>query len=838
MREEQVANGVNFLVHPKVKTAPLSQRISFLENKGLTPEEIQVALSRVEAGQGDLSATAGGGGGDPATSSAPFSAEASVPLWRQVAVPGALVVGAVGALGTYYAASRSSERGGPNHQSGELSHANGTTAAAGRIPYSSGGAGAEPRGMLAEGEDAASAAAHAEGAYSQERLAHSQRLLPFDGGSVADAGPGPGPGEEASSLLSGEFRRLAETMEQQTGHLVEAVGAMKALASRAEQDSSSLLAARVSSHTSELRAELGTIKQLLLLQARVEGGVAAPAAGGGAAIAAASGTGNGGGERAKTMAMASPEIGADGAEYKRGRSGEGIGGGGDEGVKGATENQANGLGGANNRLPSAKDLEREKAEEAADKLAAEEGVLAATARRKDVARAALAALLADNAPQAAKDGIAMLRMLVANLVNQPNVPRYRRIATSNDNFKKRLLPLEGHRAMMEAVGFKPKGSLWEWTWHEDSGPSASSNNKAVLEDVVKAIDALVRPNGPPLSSAAPAVLATAAPTPASTSLTPPALASTAAGSKQPAVAGSDGGTAVSEANDVMARQQPRFLDMAAVGAGGGNVSGARSDAGTGFPRQPSGGATATKAVLAAAAEVNGAAGDGKDSNACEIARLSGGVPAATTAGGSIVEASTREAAMVSAKAKAAKAASPRGNSCGFDAVAVGPGAPPASMAEVAAAIQRGHEPPGIRVVEDRLSADAQSLVTPSQLSPPKPWEVFAGASATGATAAAETKKQGGVGERAGEGAGGNGRRGGVKGADGRNIESDVAAADGAKKGTQTWRDRAVRLPVIELTSHPAGAARRAGPVREDRDVSVPAMDGRTSVTEDALRKRK
>lgn len=33
MREEQIANGVKFLVHPKVKTAPLSQRISFLENK-------------------------------------------------------------------------------------------------------------------------------------------------------------------------------------------------------------------------------------------------------------------------------------------------------------------------------------------------------------------------------------------------------------------------------------------------------------------------------------------------------------------------------------------------------------------------------------------------------------------------------------------------------------------------------------------------------------------------------------------------------------------------------------------------------------------------------------
>lgn len=33
MREDQVENGVKFLVHPKVTTAPLSQRISFLENK-------------------------------------------------------------------------------------------------------------------------------------------------------------------------------------------------------------------------------------------------------------------------------------------------------------------------------------------------------------------------------------------------------------------------------------------------------------------------------------------------------------------------------------------------------------------------------------------------------------------------------------------------------------------------------------------------------------------------------------------------------------------------------------------------------------------------------------
>ena len=79
---------------------------------------------------------------------------------------------------------------------------------------------------------------------------------------------------------------------------------------------------------------------------------------------------------------------------------------------------------------------------------------------------------------------------------------------------------------------------------------------------------------------------------------------------------------------------------------------------------------------------------------------------------------------------------------------------------MAAAIQRGDEPPGIRVVEDRLSADAQSLVAPSQSSPspPKPWEVFAGAAATGVVSAVSAENRGVGGERArGDGVGNGGR---------------------------------------------------------------------------------
>lgn len=221
-----------------------------------------------------------------------------------------------------------------------------------------------------------------------------------------------------------------------------------------------------------------------------------------------------------------------------------------------------------------------------------------------------------------------------------------------------------------------------------SGPSASSNNKAVLEDVVKAIDAVARPNGPPLSSATPTTVpVAAAPTPAAASLAPPATATststpTAASTNQRTAVG-HGGAAVSEANGVL-RQRPRFTDTTRVGAAGGGgggvegsrggkVSGAIADASAGLSR-PSGRVTTTNDVLAAAAEVNGAAGD----SAREAARLSGDVKAAASAGGSVVEAPTGEESPV----VVAVAAGPSENSLGIDGVAVEPGAPPASMAEV------------------------------------------------------------------------------------------------------------------------------------------------------------
>ncbi|RLN27347.1 hypothetical protein BBJ28_00013101 [Nothophytophthora sp. Chile5] len=46
IRDELVEQGVRFLQHPKVQDTPLSERLLFLEKKGLTPQEIAQALKQ------------------------------------------------------------------------------------------------------------------------------------------------------------------------------------------------------------------------------------------------------------------------------------------------------------------------------------------------------------------------------------------------------------------------------------------------------------------------------------------------------------------------------------------------------------------------------------------------------------------------------------------------------------------------------------------------------------------------------------------------------------------------------------------------------------------------
>ncbi|PKI59139.1 hypothetical protein CRG98_020505 [Punica granatum] len=49
VREEQVQNAMKFLSHPRVRSSPVVHQRTFLEKKGLTKEEIDVALQREKA---------------------------------------------------------------------------------------------------------------------------------------------------------------------------------------------------------------------------------------------------------------------------------------------------------------------------------------------------------------------------------------------------------------------------------------------------------------------------------------------------------------------------------------------------------------------------------------------------------------------------------------------------------------------------------------------------------------------------------------------------------------------------------------------------------------------
>ena len=54
IRSELISTAINFLADPQVKAAPISQRLAFLEGKGLTADEIDLVLLKSSASKGNL----------------------------------------------------------------------------------------------------------------------------------------------------------------------------------------------------------------------------------------------------------------------------------------------------------------------------------------------------------------------------------------------------------------------------------------------------------------------------------------------------------------------------------------------------------------------------------------------------------------------------------------------------------------------------------------------------------------------------------------------------------------------------------------------------------------
>ncbi|OQR97076.1 hypothetical protein ACHHYP_12765 [Achlya hypogyna] len=112
----------------------------------------------------------------------------------------------------------------------------------------------------------------------------------------------------------------------------------------------------------------------------------------------------------------------------------------------------------------------------------------------------------DNNAEVVKQAAGILIMYTKNLVEQPDVPRYRRIATGNANYKQKIEPLQHHLALLTSIGFEKVGMSMEWKWH---GQPASL---VLLKAAVHAFESAVASNGDVLAIAAESFLSANAPT--------------------------------------------------------------------------------------------------------------------------------------------------------------------------------------------------------------------------------------------------------------------------------------------------------------------------------------
>ncbi|KAJ0399104.1 hypothetical protein ATCC90586_009355 [Pythium insidiosum] len=389
MRADMVDNGVKFLRHPNVQATPLSERVSFLEQKGLTKEEIQEAIERYQSDDGSGGSAAplpaAVGMQSPASvvaGAAPMVAAAAAPVqqllrhrarmprYLRVLLTVSSVVGAATILGFMWS---------------YMAHS-------GFFPWLR-----WSRPLLEAPKD--------DDEQQAEEEEKEKKLL----SSLEDV-------STAIQTQTQELSKLCSTLEKQEEKLHTAQLVTKHVPSLvAEQATMQAIA--------ELKAEVSTLKSLLV---------------------------------ANSSQPNSTSLKADAASLE---------------TKAATPQEA-----------------RESVGLAASTT------VAAPVRRETAAQkmeAILKKFRQDNSVEKLKLASSILIMYVKNLVENPDVPRYRRIAPANANFKQKIEPLQHHAELLKAIGFESTGLNMEWKWHTLNRSNGEfDEHLAVLRALLKALQAL------------------------------------------------------------------------------------------------------------------------------------------------------------------------------------------------------------------------------------------------------------------------------------------------------------------------------------------------------------
>lgn len=453
MRESYIQQGVNFLLHPSARETALYKRVAFLASKGLSAAELDAAVQRAGLADDDRNDQPDAG--------------SAAPGWTSWALPAA-VVGALGAGAGWYFRQQEAQRqqragppflppgppaGAPDAVDQRHYEAGMATPGQGEEEYGEAGGeawygaadelGADGRNgpIVTEADDGGAIAATEETSASASASMHEIRQLRDDVAALR---------REMSSMASPArafFSPGAAAAATPTSEVAaELLGHMKSMVETTAANQA----------ISELRSEVSSLKALLHSSPLL---AHAAAHGADAKDAATAATMNGGGV-------------AVGAGVR--------GGAGDAGPAGESQQKAR------RALEAAfareGDGDAAAAPEAAPKKETPED--RAAARVKAVEQS-MDNVLKENTRENVAIAASMLLMCLGNLVKQPEVPRYRRLATTNSNYKRCLEPLNGLSDLLRALGFETRGTYWQWTWLPDD----KAANEPPLERAIELLKA-------------------------------------------------------------------------------------------------------------------------------------------------------------------------------------------------------------------------------------------------------------------------------------------------------------------------------------------------------------
>ncbi|KAE9106602.1 hypothetical protein PF010_g12571 [Phytophthora fragariae] len=396
MREEMVENGLKFLQHPSVQSTPLSERVSFLEGKGMTKEEIQEAIERHQNG-GVSTSAASTAATQPVmqpmqqlATAAPMMMTAAAPMQmmqrRTMYPPYVRVLWTLSSL--VGAAS-------------VLTFLWNYAVQSGYIPW------LRPMPPLLEA---------AKMQEEKEREAKKDEALFAELTNVSSA-----------------IQKQTEELAKLSTSLDEKERDMRSKTLLTAQISSSLAEQSNAQSIAELKAEISTLKALLLSKKAGSAGdsdVNESVKESGDKVKKESGS------ESKTTVSSSVTV--------------------------------------NPQQPPA--------------------AVAKVVSKAERMEKALKMLRTENSLEQLKLAAGILSMYVKNLVENPEVPRYRRISPGNANFKQKIEPLKHHEELLKSIGFETMGLNMEWKWYTASKTTgAFDENIAILRALLKALQSLTNP---------------------------------------------------------------------------------------------------------------------------------------------------------------------------------------------------------------------------------------------------------------------------------------------------------------------------------------------------------